>query len=131
MKRLSLIFVMVFAFCLSSFAEVMQFKTTSYAFAEVRNGSYSWSDWEKSDMLLVIDADNDVMTVYSPKIQYYKITAHLRTGSDTNGGYQARFRGIDQDGDICTIRLRVDPSGSSQVYIDFSNCAWVYTVVRQ
>ena len=37
MKRLSLILFTVFAFCLSSFAEVMQFKTTSYAFAEVNN----------------------------------------------------------------------------------------------
>ena len=46
------------------------------------------------------------------------------------GGTNVKFYVIDQDYDRGSIRLRVERNGNSQIYVDFSNVAWVYNVVR-
>lgn len=129
-KHILLIFTMCCAFCCAE-AQTTWYRATQFAEAAVYNGNYIWSDWYSSSVKLKIDWDNDIVVIYSPKTQAYVITSVVRTlHTDSKGGKEAEFRVVDQDGDKGKLRLRFDPYGNSQIYIDFSNVAWVYTVVK-
>ena len=118
---------------ISGYAQVQWYRTTQYAEATIINNCYYWGDWESSNMRLCIDIDNDRIIVYSPRIQIYQVYGVYNNGQpyvDDSGGTNIKFYVIDQDYDRGNIRLRVEKNGNSQIYIDFSNVAWVYNVVR-
>lgn len=83
-----------------------------------------------SDMAVTINLDNDVITIYSPKTQIYKVYETGPTERNKTTGSQMTFYVYDQDLDKGSIRLRVTPKGTCQIYVDFSNIAWVYNVYR-
>lgn len=129
MKR----FLMIFALLLSivaANAQVQYYRSTAYAQANVYNGRYVWSDWQSSNMTITINLNTDMITIYSPRTQIYRVVSAGDAYNDSNGGRQVSFKVIDQDGDRGTIRLRIESNGNSQIYVDFSNVAWVYNVVR-
>lgn len=117
-----------------SFGQVQWYQTTGFKQAQVINEHYYWpNQWQNSNMRISIDLNNDIITVYSPRTQTYSIYGAYNNGQtyrDNNGGTQLKYYAIDQDYDKCTIRLRVEDNGNSQIYIDFSNIAWVYNVRR-
>ena len=118
---------------ISGYAQVQWYRTTQYAEATIINNRYYWGDWESSNMRLCIDIGNDQIVVYSPRIQIYQVYGVYNNGQpyvDDSGGTNIKFYVIDQDYDRGSIRLRVEKNGNSQIYIDFSNVAWVYNVVR-
>lgn len=121
---------MIFGFVISSHAQIQYYKTTSFAEAQIYNGKYYWGDWKPSDMVLTINLNTDVITIYSPKIQIYKVYKTGNVFTDNKGGKQIIFYVIDQDGDKGTVRLRIECNGNSQVYIDFSNVGWCYNLYR-
>ena len=124
---------MIFALLLSivaANAQVQYYRSTAYAQANVYNGRYVWSDWQSSNMTITINLNTDMITIYSPRTQIYRVVSAGDAYNDSNGGRQVSFKVIDQDGDRGTIRLRIESNGNSQIYVDFSNVAWVYNVVR-
>lgn len=129
MKKFLLTFMMLFSLATIN-AETLWFRTTSFACANVYNGRYYWSDWEKSDMAITIDLTNDLITVYSPVRQVYYVVSTGNAYTDRDGGKQLQFNVVDQDRDRGGIRLRTERNGNAQIYIDFNNVAWVYNVVR-
>lgn len=133
MKRFLLILVACLAM-VSTSAEQLWYQTTGFKKAAVYDGMYSWpQQWEASNIKVCIDTDDDVITIYSPKIQVYAIYGMYNNGQaykDGGGGQTVKFYAFDQDYDKCEIRLRIETNGNSQIYIDFSNIAWVYNVKR-
>ena len=109
---------------------VWYFKTTEYASAKIENGKYTWGDWEKSDMYIIMDLGNDIIKVLSKKNQKYTVYKSYGEYTDNSGGDNLKFGVIDQDGDRCEIRFRKEQNGNSQIYVDYGNCAWVYNVKR-
>ena len=131
MKRFLLMLVMVFTVTYVS-AQIYSYRTTEFAFKTMNSyGSWNnWTDWESSDVLITINFNTDVVTIYSPKTQVYKITEFTRKFTDNSGGNQVEFRFIDQDYDRGTMRLRIERNGNSQLYVEFANVIWVYNVRR-
>ncbi len=118
---------------MSANAQVQYYKTTAYAQARVYNGRYVWGAWESSSMTLVINLNTDVITIYSPRTQVYRVYGTANNGNsytDSSGGNNVKFYVVDQDGDRGEVRLRIERNGNSQVYIDFKDIAWCYNVVR-
>ncbi len=113
--------MMVFAFLLAvtgTDAQTYKFKTTAFAYKTL--GSYGWSrwtDWERTSMLVVINADRDVITVYSQDPQEYDIVDYQGEETDSNGK-SIRY--------LCVLRKQYD--GSIQLYVDFNNIMWVYSL---
>lgn len=122
--------MLVLTMAVSAQAETLWFKSTAYAYAEVVNKHYYWSDWEKSNLTITIDLTKDVITIYSSTIQIYKVVQEGQVSDDKDGGRQVVFPVIDQDGDRGTVRLRITNDGTSQLYVDFNNIAWVYNVIK-
>jgi hypothetical protein len=133
MKKVILMLLMVLGIGIyEAKAQIYAYQTTEFAYKQVNSyGNWTnWSSWEPSNILLTINFDNDIVTIYSNTTQVYHIIQYVRNYVDDSGGKQAEFRFIDQDGDRGTMRLRIERSGNSQVYIEFSNIMWVYNVKR-
>lgn len=111
-------------------AQTYYFKAFQFAYKEVNSyGKWTnWSNWEPSSVYITMDLDTDKIVIYSPTTQVYQILSYSSSYTDNSGGKQSSFRFIDQDGDIGTLRLRVERNGNSQIYIDFANVMWVYNV---
>ncbi len=132
MKKLVLMFLFAFVSILSIEAQTYYYRTTGFAMKHVNSyGSWTnWTDWEKSDMLVTIDYDNDIVRIYSPRRQTYQITNYVRRYTDSSGGSQVEFYFIDQDGDRGSMRFRIETNGNSQLYVEFNDIMWVYNLVR-
>lgn len=113
-----------------SVAQVQTYRATQYAFATINSstGKYYWGDWEKSSVLIVINTEKDLITIYSQRTQIYAVYDSYNNGNiytDSSGGKNIKFYVIDQDGDKGDVRLRVEKNGNSQIYVEFKDCAWV------
>ena len=131
MKRILITLMLLSVFCFS-YAQTYTYRTTEFAYKQMNSyGRWSdWTPWEDSDMYITINFDTDVVKIYSPVTQTYRITQYIRNYTDSSGGTQAEYKFIDQDGDYGNMRLRIERNGNSQIYIDFANIMWVYNVKR-
>lgn len=131
MKKLLLILVCLISFITAS-SQTQWYNSKSYAYKGVNDyGNWtSWSDWVSCNVNIKFDLSSDLIIIYSNKIQKYRITEFNGTRHESDGGQQAYFKAIDQDYDRCTIRLRIESNGNSQIYVEFANVMWVYNVKR-
>lgn len=127
---LTLLFVIGFITPINTYAETYYYRTTEFAYKQINDyGRWTnWSDWEESNILISINLSTDVVVIFSPRTQRYKITDHIRNYTDNSGGKQSEYKFIDQDGDVGSMRLRKEKNGNSQLYIEFSNIMWVYNI---
>lgn len=112
-------------------AQVLQFKSDAYCQKQINSYGYwsNWSKWEKCSVSITINLDNDVVTIYSNRTQYYKI--YDFSGSYYDGTTRCvDYRFYDQDGDRGTMTLAVKANGQSEIYIRFANIQWAYVVHR-
>lgn len=128
-----LVILLLLFVSLPATAQVIKFRTAAYA--ENKYNYYTqkwsgWSDWEKSNMLLTIDLQNDLVTIYSPVTQVYRIYKAEESYYDSDGDFNLPFKFIDQDGDKGTLKLLQRTSGSFEIYIEFLNVRWCYRVIR-
>lgn len=134
MKRYLMIMLMLIGFgifgSVNADAQILSYRTTSYAHANIYNGRYYWSDWEDSNMLVTINLNKEVITIYSPRTQIYRVFGTYNNGNWYNdgSGRTIKYYVYDQDGDRGEVRLRVENNGNSQIYVDFNNVAWCYNV---
>lgn len=96
-----------------------------------RGNSKGWSSYTKCNVPIEFKMDDDIIIIYSNKTQVYAIYEDAGTYTDSEGGKQQGYYVIDQDYDKGMIRLRIARDGTSQLYIDFNDVAWVYNVVRR
>lgn len=128
-KIIALLILLVVA--LSSVAEVLKYKATAFAFKMYdyeREHWTDWTDWSDCNILVVVDSDKDLITIYSQQTQEYDIIEYLGEEEDTGGGVLAKFNCIDQDGSRCNVRVRVQHDGQLQLYVDYNDASWVYNV---
>ena len=125
MKKLLLILLLLCS--IKAGAQTYYYRTTEFACKQTYG---SWSDWEDSNLLVIINFDKDIVKIKSATEQVYRITEYVRNYTDASGGQQIVFNFIDQDYDRGIMRLRIEQNGNSQIYIEFSNVMWVYNVIR-
>jgi hypothetical protein len=127
MKKFILGIIVVLFTAIPSFAQVINFKATSVA---IKEKGYQWSDWQRCSILITFNLRTDKVVIYSKSIQIYKVLTSGENFIDDSGGEQVKYRVIDQDDDLGSMRLRVETNGNSQIYIDFADVSWVYNVIR-
>lgn len=133
MRRYLLILFMFFGgvFLSSAFAQTRYYKTTQFAIKYKVSGVWGgWSDWKSSSMKVKIDLDDDIIVIYSEKVQVYRVVETMGSYTDESGGKQVKYFVVDQDDDNGYVRLRIERNGNAQIYIDFADVMWVYNVVR-
>lgn len=134
MKKLLFIIILLISSVLLN-AQILLYRTTECAVATVNEytGRYTWGYWEKSNMSVIINENNNVVTILSPTIQKYYIYEAYNNGKDyldTDGGHTIKFYVRNQDNYKGELRIRVDKYGGLQMYIDFADYAWVYNIIE-
>ncbi len=129
-------FILMLLLVLTSFnvvdAQVQYYRTTQFAMKQmdVYGRWTNWSPWESSNILIEMDLNSDIITIYSQMRQVYKIVEYVGNYTDDYGGKQAEYRFIDQDFDKGVLRLRLERNNNAQIYVEFGNIIWVYNVLR-
>jgi hypothetical protein len=54
----------------------------------------------------------------------------VEQSNDPYGGKYVKYGVVDEDDSIGYMRLRLQSDGTAQIYFDFSNIMFVYTVIR-
>lgn len=127
LKRVLLLTLLFLSFAQVQ-AEVVKLKATSFAYMTQTNyGWTDWTDWESCNILVVVNVDKDIITIYSNETQEYDIVEELDSETDSKS-ISYKFLCVNEDGNRCHVRLRVLDSGQMQLYIDFSDARWVYNV---
>ncbi|MEO1514679.1 MAG: hypothetical protein AAFV95_06690 [Bacteroidota bacterium] len=122
--------ILVLAFSVSSVSlysqKVIKMKSTAYSTRSLSSsGNWSdWSNWEKTEVLMVLK--NERITIYSKRKQEYDIIKYYDEYVDSDGDSVLKLQCVDQDGDMCHLRIINRKSGKQQLYVDFSNINWVY-----
>ena len=91
---------------------------------------HDWDDWEPCDVRIDINVTRDVVVVHSAKLQVYSIYSVVEQSNDQYGGKYVKYGVVDEDDSIGYMRLRLQSDGTAQIYFDFSNIMFVYTVIR-
>lgn len=130
MKKI-LSIILLFCICSYCYSEVLKLKATYMAYKYERSNGYwtNWSEWEPTDILIVINVDKSVINIYSEKTQEFDIIEYLgeTNDNDGSGGTSMKFLCIDKNGLRCHMRFR-KINNQSQLYIDYSNLTYVYSV---
>ena len=130
MKKFLLLLVVMLTCVITTNAQTLQFRSEAYSQKTLTSYGWSnWSNWEKCNVSITINLNNDQVTIYSNRTQYYQIYDY--SGSYMDGTTQCvDYRFYDQDGDRGTMTLAVKSNGQSEIYIRFANIQWSYVVRR-
>ncbi|MBR6517559.1 MAG: hypothetical protein IKT40_12070 [Bacilli bacterium] len=132
MKKFLLMLVFFVGSLTATQAQSIQwFKATSFSYRYINDYGYwtNWSKWDKCNINIKFELDNDFIVIYSSKTQVYKVIQLVDSPYD-DSGTSIRFSVVDGEGDYGYIRLRVENNQNSQIYVDFANISWCYNVVR-
>lgn len=133
MKRLFTFCAAILCGILLLHAEALKFNATSFAYKTQNNYGYwsDWSNWESCHILVVLNSDAERINIYSSTPQEYDIYDYLGESYDVDGGTISTFKCIDAEGIRCTIRFRQQSDGQWQLYVDYSNIMWVYSIQKK
>lgn len=83
MKKFILLFLLAFSAVVAS-AQSLKFNAYELSYRYVDgDGEWSeWSDWEKTSILVIINLDEDLITVYSQKMQKYNVKEYVGENPD-------------------------------------------------
>jgi len=113
-------------------AQTYRYKAAYYAFGErTYSGKIVWGKWQRSNVIITIDFDDDYIKVYSSRNQDYVIIEYGDTYKDEDEANNVNMVALDEEGIECNMRLRVQKDGVAQMYSYYSDCAWVYSDLKR
>lgn len=132
MKKLLITLLLLFTGILSINSQsnnIQKYNTVTFTKANIYNNHYYWDNPYPSNIIITLNLNYDLITIYSPKIQIYKIISKGYTYKDTLNGSNVVFKAKDQDNDICFVRIRIS-NNINQLYIDYKNIAYCYKIIQ-
>ena len=131
MKSIKYLFLFLFLSFSVAQAQQYRFKTTGFMVSEkTRFGEWGvWSKFQKSEMIVVLDADKDRIVVYSEALQLFNIVKYYDK-KETKEGNVISFLCIDNAGIECDISIftRKDKNNLKQLYIYYEDRVVVYNM---
>lgn len=113
MKKLLFTLIVFLGFAACSFAQVEKY-TSCQCTVRVED---RWEPWTACECDIEFDYDNDVVRIFSYIPQTYTITGITTPPPDSNG-VQKAFDCINEEGQKCRLRLRIQKDNTRQIYID-------------
>jgi len=131
MKSIKYLFLVLFLSLSVAQAQQYRFKTTGFMVSEkTKFGEWSvWSKFQKSEMVVVLDADKDRIVVYSEVLQLFNIIKYYDQ-KETKEGNVVSFLCIDNSGIECDVSIftRKDKNNLKQLYVYYDDRVVVYNM---
>jgi hypothetical protein len=129
MKKLFLSFAIGLASLATSAQSIL--KVRAYSTTEKHiysDGSWSdWSPWRDTNILIVIDATKERITIYSETTQTYDIMVDEGESLSDRGDKVHAYTCVDENGSRCLVRF-VKRTKTTQIYADFNNIILCYNI---
>lgn len=129
MKKLLLSLIVLLLSFVSNAQSVLKIRT-SYT-AEKHTDYYGnwtdWSDWKEANILIVVDSQQDRVTIYSETTQTFDIIQDEGESLSDRNDPMISYFCIDENGTKCRIRIVKRTSGT-QIYVDYSNLILCYNL---
>lgn len=91
-----------------------------------------WSEWMSCDIIISVNLNENKIRIFSEEeMQDYSMVQPLGEKEDANGiAYVSKC--IDINGLVCHVSLRRQfyPKEALQLYIEYSDATWAYSVVK-
>ena len=110
-------------------AEVLKCKTYAYSTkTRAANGNWhSWSEWETSDLLVVLDTDNDRIKIYNEANSTYDLVEYLGERIDSDGDMVYTWNAVDEEGIECVVQfIKIQNDNRLQMYWKYDNVMFVF-----
>ena len=124
-----LLFVLISAF---SQAQTIKHKATHQAFrtSDVFTEKFGkWSDWEKTDVIIIIDVKLGTLAIYESPKKIYLILGEIEQKEFTDKSTIV-FDALDENNTKCIVELVHYNTNKNQLYIRWSNFHLVYEIIR-
>lgn len=130
-KLLKILLLITCFYAQNTQAQVIKKKAVYFTFRILESGV--WSDWEEfvsSDVLIVVDATENRIKIFSKEEQVYDVISSEEPYIDKDGDEFIEFTCIDNEGLRCTVVFSTiySKGGFEQVYVRYSNFQFVYNV---
>jgi len=117
----------------SSTAQVVKFKIFSASFKNFDESREEWGDWTdhtETDILGIIDADEDRIKIFTEPESTFDVIENLESRIDTDGDEIDEWVCIDHAGKKCGVRIVTLNSQNSrkQIYIEYQNFIICYNI---
>lgn len=123
MKRFTSLFV-IMLLSISISAQVHHFKS-EYLAIKVENNE--WTDWEETEVLIVVNLNEDKMTIYSKERQDFSIVEEIE--SKTKQEYKStRLLAVDKDGLQCHVEIVYYNDSKLVIYIRYLDVQIAYQI---
>jgi hypothetical protein len=130
-KTLILVFCLFLAVVSSAGAQVHKFQATGFTVSEKDNkGKWGkWSDFQKTSLVITLDADKNRIIVYSQEVQLYRIQSYGER-EETPSDIIYPFSCIDDNGEKFAISIitRKKQGNRKQLYINHKNVIIAYNI---
>ncbi|MFN5911634.1 MAG: hypothetical protein ACK45H_09890 [Bacteroidota bacterium] len=126
LKFIFSISISLFLFSTGAFSQVDKYK--SHAISTKTEGDDEYSDWEETTVLITIDMDQQRIKIYSKVPQVYDVVSFDEAYEDEDGDTVFNMYCVDDEGIECRLRLISRTSGNAELYCDYSDLSWVYSI---
>jgi transcription elongation factor len=90
-----------------------------------------WSEWEKAEVLIILNIDKDIINIYSKREQRYDIIS-ISDKIYNRDTESLVLDCVDEEGIRCTIKLVNNTAEDYRhLYIRWSNLQYVYQIVAK
>jgi hypothetical protein len=117
------------------YSQVIKYKADGISIKtknEYTNQWSEWSKWEEVNILITIDPSIQRIKIFSKADQVYDIIQSYGESTDKDGDKTYKWQCVNEDGRKCIIRLvrLYSVEGKTQLYIDFADMMWVYSIYK-
>lgn len=120
-------------FCIIAHSENIKLKANSVAVRvlnETTNKWGNWTDWNASNVVMVMDSEAETLTIYSSETQKYDLLKILSNAKDSEGNDVVQWQAINEDGLKCIVKFVVLSTGRPQLYVEFTNLCVAYNLIK-
>ena len=129
MKKLLLSLIVLLLSFVSNAQSVLKIRTsyTSEKHTDYYGRWTDWSDWKEANILIVVDSEQDRVTIYSQTTQTFDIIENEGESLSDRGDPTLNYYCVDENGTKCRIRIVKRTSGT-QIYVDYNNLILCYNL---
>lgn len=131
MKSIKYLFILLFFSITAVQAQQYRFETSGFMISQKSNrGQWGeWSKFNKTKMIVLLDADKNRIAVYSEAIQLFSILKYYDQ-KDSENGNVVSFQCVDNGGVNCEVSIftRKDKGNLKQLYIYYNDRVIAYNM---
>jgi hypothetical protein len=132
MKKLFLSIILLLLSFVSNAQNILKLRTshTCEKHTDYYGNWTDWSAWKEANILIVIDGQQERITIYTETTQTFDIIENEGQSTSDKGDPTLNYYCIDENGTRCRIRIIKRDDSTTQIYADYSNIILCFNIKK-